>query len=153
MGVNYSIIIMNYAIIDGTTVKSTGTIQQLFPNTSFTVAGPNADFLTANNTVELVETLTYTTPTQKLSTVDAYVDSGKAYTVKVESTTSDEQTALINSEWVNIRSQRNYKLKDTDWRASSDLTMSDAWKTYRQALRDITTQADPYNITWPTEPS
>jgi len=144
---------MNYAIIDGTTVKSTGTIQQLFPNTSFTVAGPNADFLTANNTVELVETLTYTTPTQKLSTVDAYVDSGKAYTVKVESTTSDEQTALINSEWVNIRSQRNYKLKDTDWRASSDLTMSDAWKTYRQALRDITTQADPYNITWPTEPS
>ncbi len=153
MGVNYSIIIMNYAIIDGTTVKSTGTIQQLFPNTSFTVAGPNADFLTANNTVELVETLTYTTPTQKLSTVDAYVDSGKAYTVKVESTTSDEQTALINSEWVNIRSQRNYKLKDTDWRASSDLTMSDAWKTYRQALRDITTQADPFSITWPTEPS
>jgi len=144
---------MNYAIIDGTTVKSTGTIQQLFPNTSFTVAGPNADFLTANNTVELVETLTYTTPTQKLSTVDAYVDSGKAYTVKVESTTSDEQTALINSEWVNIRSQRNYKLKDTDWRASSDLTMSDAWKTYRQALRDITTQADPFSITWPTEPS
>ena len=153
MGVNYSIIIMNYAIIDGTTVKSTGTIQQLFPNTSFTVAGPNADFLTANNTVELVETLTYTTPTQKLSTVDAYVDSGKAYTVKVESTTSDEQTALINSEWVNIRSQRNYKLKDTDWRASSDLTLSDAWKTYRQALRDITTQADPFSITWPTEPS
>ena len=153
MGVNYSIIIMNYAIIDGTTVKSSGTIQQLFPNTSFTVAGPNADFLTANNTVELVETLTYTTPTQKLSTVDAYVDSGKAYTVKVESTTSDEQTALINSEWVNIRSQRNYKLKDTDWRASSDLTLSDAWKTYRQALRDITTQADPFSITWPTEPS
>ena len=144
---------MNYAIIDGSTVKSTGTIQQLFPNTSFTAAGPNADFLTANNTVELVETLTFTTPTQKLSTVDAYVDSGKVYTVKVESTTSDEQTALINSEWVNIRSQRNFKLKDTDWRASSDLTMSDAWKTYRQALRDITTQADPYNITWPTEPS
>jgi hypothetical protein len=144
---------MNYAIIDGTTVKNTGTIQQLFPNTSFTVAGPNADFLTANNTVELVETLTYTTPTQKLSTVDAYVDSGKAYTVKVESTTSDEQTTLTNNKWGEVRIERERKLKDTDWRASSDLTMSDAWKTYRQALRDITTQADPYNITWPTEPS
>tara|TARA_A100000164_G_scaffold129708_1_gene114967 strand:- start:1551 stop:1985 length:435 start_codon:yes stop_codon:yes gene_type:complete len=144
---------MNYAIIDGTTVKSTGTIQQLFPNTSFTAAGPNADFLTANNTVELVETLTYTTPTQKLSTVDAYVDSGKAYTVKVESTTSDEQTTLTNNKWGEVRIERERKLKDTDWRASSDLTMPDAWKTYRQALRDITTQADPSNITWPTKPS
>lgn len=144
---------MKYAIIDGATVKNTGTIQQLFPNTSFTVAGPNADFLTANNVVELIETLSFTTPTQKLSTVDAYVEAGKVYNVKVESTTSDEQTALINSEWQNIRSLRNFKLRDTDWRASSDLTLSDDWKNYRQALRDITTQSDPFNITWPTEPS
>ena len=144
---------MNYAIIDGTTVKSTGTIQQLFPNTSFTVAGPNTDFLTENNVVELVETLSYTTPTQKLSTVDAYVESGKAYTVKVESTTSDEQTALTNVKWSEIRSERDILLQKTDWRASSDLTLSDAWKTYRQALRDVPTQSDPFNITWPTEPS
>jgi len=144
---------MNYAIIDGTTVKSTGTIQQLFPNTSFSTAGPNADFLTANNVVELVETLSYTTPSQKLSTVDAYVDSGKAYTVKVESTTTEEQTTLTNQQWASIRLQRNLLLKDTDWRASSDLTLSDAWKNYRQALRDVPTQSDPYNITWPTEPS
>ena len=144
---------MKYAIIDGATVKSTGTIQELFPNTSFTVAGPNADFLTANNVVELIETLTFTTPTQKLSTVDAYVEGGKAYNVKVESTTLDEQTALINQQWANIRFERDRKLQDTDWRASSDLTLSDDWKTYRQALRDVPTQSDPYNIAWPTEPS
>ena len=144
---------MNYAIIDGTTVKSTGTIQQLFPNTSFSAAGPNADFLTANNVVELVDTLSYTTPSQKLSTVDAYVDSGKAYTVKVESTTTDEQTNLTNAKWIDIRMQRDFLLKETDWRASSDLTLADAWKTYRQALRDVPTQSDPYNITWPTVPS
>jgi len=144
---------MNYAIIDGTTVKSTGTIQQLFPNTSFSATGINADFLSANNVVELIETLSFTTPTQKLSIVDAYVDSGKAYTVKVESTTTEEQTTLINQQWANVRLERDRKLQKTDWRASSDLTLSDAWKTYRQALRDITTQADPYNITWPTEPS
>ena len=144
---------MKYAIIDGTTVKSTGTIQKLFPNTSFSVAGPNADFLTSNNVVELVQTLTYTRPTQKLTTVDAYVDSGKVYTVKVESTTSDEQTDLTNQQWVNVRSERDLKLQETDWRASSDLTLSDTWKTYRQALRDVPTQSDPFNITWPTEPS
>ena len=55
--------------------------------------------------------------------------------------------------WELIRTERNNKLKETDWRASSDLTMSDDWKTYRQALRDITTQSDPDNITWPTKPS
>ena len=144
---------MKYAIIDGTTVKNTGTIQKLFPNTSFSVAGPNADFLTENNVVELVQTLTYTRPTQKLTTVDAYVDGGKVYTVKVESTTSDEQTDLTNQQWVNVRSERDLKLQETDWRASSDLTLSDAWKTYRQALRDVPTQSDPFNNTWPTKPS
>ena len=144
---------MKYAILDGTTVKSTGTIQQLFPNTSFSIAGVNADFLTANNVVELVENLSFTTPTQKLSSVDAYVDSGKAYSVKVESTTSEEQTTLTNQQWASIRLQRDNLLKNTDWRASSDLTLADDWKNYRQALRDVPTQSDPFNITWPTEPS
>ena len=144
---------MKYAILDGNTVKNTGTIQQLFPNTSFSIAGPNADFLTANNVVELVENLSFTTPTQKLSIVDAYVDSGKAYSVKVESTTSEEQTTLTNQQWASIRLQRDNLLKNTDWRASSDLTLSDDWKNYRQALRDVPTQSDPFNITWPEEPS
>tara|TARA_A100001035_G_scaffold253029_1_gene225923 strand:- start:1450 stop:1884 length:435 start_codon:yes stop_codon:yes gene_type:complete len=144
---------MNYAIIDGTTVKSTGTIQKLFPSTIFPATGPSTDFLTANNVVELVETLSYTTPTQKLSTVDAYVEGGKAYNVRVESTTADEQTNLINVEWVFVRIKRDDLLKETDWRASSDLTLSDAWKNYRQALRDVPTQSDPFNITWPTKPS
>ena len=55
--------------------------------------------------------------------------------------------------WARVRMIRNEKLKLTDWRASSDLTLSDEWKTYRQALRDVPTQTDPDNITWPTEPS
>ena len=144
---------MNYAIIDGTTVKSTGTIQKLFPNTSFGIAGANSDFLTANNVVELVENLSFTTPTQKLSTVDPYVEGGKAYTVKVENTTTVEQTTLITQKWVDVRYLRDLKLQATDWRASSDLSLSDASKNYRQALRDVPTQSDPFNITWPTEPS
>jgi hypothetical protein len=41
--------------------------------------------------------------------------------------------------------------------ANSDVTMSDAWKTYRQALRDITKQTPTdnalSNITFPTKPS
>jgi len=144
---------MNYAIIDGTTVKNTGTIQELFPNTSFSINGPNTDFLNANNVVELVENLSYTVPTQKITTVDPYLENGKVYTVKVESTTTEEQTILKNNQWQNVRQERDMLLKETDWRASSDLILSDDWKSYRQALRDVPTQSDPFNIVWPTIPS
>ena len=61
-----------------------------------------------------------------------------------------------------LRVERDIRIAKTDWRASVDLTLTDAWKTYRQALRDITTQTpklgsdyelDLTSITWPTEPS
>ena len=64
------------------------------------------------------------------------------------------EAETLAMKWKFIRNDRNYKLAATDWRASSDLTLSDEWKAYRQALRDIpSTQSDPDNITWPTEPS
>ena len=51
------------------------------------------------------------------------------------------------------REERDEKLAATDWRASSDLTLSTEWATYRQALRDIPSQAGfPNTITWPDEP-
>ena len=53
-----------------------------------------------------------------------------------------------------LRIERDIRIAKTDWRASADLTLSDAWKTYRQALRDLpATQSDPFNITWPKKPS
>ena len=56
----------------------------------------------------------------------------------------------------NLRQQRDQLLAETDWMGNSDVTMSDAWTTYRQALRDITSQtpADDKlsNINWPTKP-
>ncbi len=60
---------------------------------------------------------------------------------------------ILAQKWVSVRGERNMRLSLTDWRAGSDLTLSDEWKTYRQALRDVPTQSDPDNITWPTEPS
>jgi len=63
------------------------------------------------------------------------------------------QSEILAQKWESVRADRNRRLLATDWRAGSDLTLSDAWKTYRQALRDVPTQSDPDNITWPTEPS
>ena len=52
-----------------------------------------------------------------------------------------------------LRLQRNDKLSESDWMANSDVTMSDDWKNYRQALRDLPgNTADPSNPTWPTKP-
>tara|TARA_B100001778_G_scaffold282699_1_gene248356 strand:+ start:12345 stop:12626 length:282 start_codon:yes stop_codon:yes gene_type:complete len=59
--------------------------------------------------------------------------------------------------WLQVRNYRNRLLLETDWvaaRASeTGVAVSDDWKTYRQALRDVPTQSDPNNITWPTKPS
>ena len=54
---------------------------------------------------------------------------------------------------VTIRGERNQLLKNTDWQASSDRTMSDAETTYRQALRDLpSTNSDPTKIVFPDAP-
>ena len=57
---------------------------------------------------------------------------------------------------VSLREQRNQLLAESDYMGNSDVTMTDAWKTYRQALRDITSQTPTddklSNINWPTKP-
>ena len=53
-----------------------------------------------------------------------------------------------------VREERNQLLSETDWMAGSDVTMTDEWRTYRQALRDVPSQESfPNDITWPTKPS
>ena len=56
-----------------------------------------------------------------------------------------------------LRRQRNKLLIETDYMALSDVTMTDAWKTYRQELRDITKQTPTdirlSNIKFPKKPT
>tara|TARA_B100000941_G_scaffold269057_1_gene226094 strand:- start:54 stop:335 length:282 start_codon:yes stop_codon:yes gene_type:complete len=57
--------------------------------------------------------------------------------------------------WEVLRRERNRRLTETDYLALSDtVEMSDDWKTYRQALRDLPSiTSDPENPSWPTKPS
>ena len=72
-------------------------------------------------------------------------------TVTVTYTAVDQTDS---EQWATIRVDRDRKLTASDWMANSDVTMSSAWKTYRQALRDLpASESDPDDITWPTEPS
>jgi len=85
-------------------------------------------------------------------------------TCPTEDELNTELTRLTNAEAMRLlREERDTRLTKTDWRASSDLTMSDAWKTYRQSLRDLPANTTPTcdsngnldssSVTWPTEPS
>ena len=54
-----------------------------------------------------------------------------------------------------LRAERDRRLAETDWMAGSDVTMSSAWTTYRQALRDVPAQDGVTgldDVTWPTKP-
>ena len=60
-----------------------------------------------------------------------------------------------------LKEERNRRLQETDWMANSDVTMTNDWRTYRQALRDLPSTAEPQldeqgnltNVTWPTKPT
>ena len=77
-----------------------------------------------------------------------------------------EVTRLNNAEPMRLlRVKRDAKLAACDWTQSRDITLSNdvAWKTYRQALRDLPASANPTvdsdgnlnasSVTWPTKPS
>jgi hypothetical protein len=52
-----------------------------------------------------------------------------------------------------IRKQRDEKLTETDWCFRSDMTPSQQWIDYCQALRDVPSQAGfPWEVEWPTQP-
>lgn len=53
-----------------------------------------------------------------------------------------------------LRAKRNKLLQNSDWTQLPDAPLATkvAWITYRQQLRDITLQPDPFHIIWPTPP-
>jgi len=57
--------------------------------------------------------------------------------------------------WKQVREMRDYYLKESDWRAMNDRTISQAWKDYRQALRDLpqdNATANEAADNWPVMP-
>lgn len=62
-----------------------------------------------------------------------------------------------NAQWALVRAERNAKLAASDWTQLPDAPLTTEqkaqWATYRQELRDVTTQSDPFNIVWPVPPS
>ena len=60
------------------------------------------------------------------------------------------------NEWGLVREKRALLLNNSDWTQLEDVPLTtekkESWRTYRQSLRDITTQANPATVSWPTQP-
>lgn len=75
----------------------------------------------------------------------------------IQTDASDEEiNQRIIQKWAEIREHRGELLKECDWVVLSDSPITGSqlenWKSYRQGLRDITSQTNPFNIIWPTQP-
>ena len=65
----------------------------------------------------------------------------------------EAKTAKDAEQAKSVRTTRDDKLKATDWRFRSDMTPSQEWKDYCQALRDLPSATGfPWDMEWPEEP-
>jgi len=110
----------------------------------------------------------YTSNNSKLKTPDGYtvveseqdVDITKTYGLVDGEITITGDALILSPEqqkevqWEMVREKRNKLLTESDWTQLPDIPQAtkDLWESYRQGLRDVTNQPDPYNITWPTPP-
>lgn len=71
----------------------------------------------------------------------------------IKDLTAEEKDLLKINQWNLTRQERNQLLEQTDWQVIKTLEqnepVSQELLVYRQALRDITLQEDPFNIIWP----
>ena len=159
---------MQIAIIKDNAVETIGEHRELFSNVSFPATGPSSDWMTENSVLPVTMSRSNDRMTQKSTSVEPYIEDNVVYLHKIESLTDSEKTAaqteVDNQTAARNREERNRKLAETDWMACSDVTMVEDWKTYRQALRDITKHSNWPNLKvpdidgsgdndWPTKPS
>jgi len=135
------------------------TIKQLYsdnPNTSFPSNMDTAS-LQEWGVYEVSNTPKPTNYTKDVSEGTPELVSGSYQQVWVETDKSDSDiSSSIELKWAEIREQRNVLLSDSDWTQFQDSPITGSklteYQTYRQELRDITTNENPFTLTWPTKP-
>jgi hypothetical protein len=92
---------------------------------------------------------------------DSYVDSVLQIPLRNARLVNDELVSIepavsAKIRWGEVREIRNLTLASCDWTSLTDAPLTESkrleWAAYRQALRNVTSQTDPFNITWPTKP-
>jgi predicted house-cleaning noncanonical NTP pyrophosphatase (MazG superfamily) len=71
--------------------------------------------------------------------------------------TQQEIDQRLSKKWQEVREERGGRLNSSDWTQLPDSPLTEeqknAWRQYRQELRDITNQANPFEIIYPVQPS
>jgi hypothetical protein len=84
--------------------------------------------------------------------------SGSVYiqTWIITDSSEDEINTKIDEKWGEVREMRNLLLQQSDWTQFQDSPITGSklieWQTYRQQLRELTSQTNPFNLSWPTRP-
>lgn len=148
---------MKYAYVENGQVKD---IRQSLPNVWNNISNFNT---LDDNTVKEFGWLPYTFIEGQ--TGDDYIIIGSNFEILENEVIEHQITRLKTNEekeqdkqnmWNIIREERNKKLLDSDWTQLADSPLTNQkqteWQIYRQSLRDITTQLNPFSIEWPTPP-
>ena len=93
--------------------------------------------------------------TKNISEGTPTLTNGVYYQNWVQTNASDSENELrLAIKWSEIRELRNQLLSECDWTQLSDVSESirTSYQSYRQDLRDITNQSDPFSIVWPEKP-
>jgi hypothetical protein len=98
--------------------------------------------------------------TQEVVAVVVNGDGTLNYEVRERKTPLDVSTqhnqAITDQQWKAIRQDRNKLLTASDWVTAkafeANVSVPPEWSVYRQALRDITKQSNPFKIEWPKPP-
>jgi hypothetical protein len=87
----------------------------------------------------------------------AYDSDGNVVSWDDSAVSTKESELIVSDKLEQLRAERNAKLTETDWVVTMHKELGTniptAWKTYRQALRDITDDATSLDdVTWPEKP-
>jgi hypothetical protein len=139
---------MHLKLTNGTPEKYTlGKLRRDNPNTSFP-KNMTEEFLAGYSVYKYIEDRPqYDSLTQRI-VEDGFreVDGKWKLSYAVENLPQEEAE-------MSVRRKRDALLGKTDWMALSDVTMKDVWSSYRQQLRDLTSQVGfPYSVEWPVKP-
>lgn len=135
---------------------SIGQLTDDFPNTSFPEGFSPETLLEFG----VHQVLYITKPDEPLKNVSEGIPIkvGEDYYENwvVTDCTPEEIVDRTNRQWHDVRYQRNQYLSQCDWTQLPDSPLTpekkQEWAVYRQSLRDVTLQPDPFNITWPIKP-
>lgn len=126
------------------------------PNTSFPAVLTNE--VLESFDVYYVETTDYTDDYTKNIEEGTPILSESSYIQVWNKTdaTEEEISAKLEEKWVEVRIMRDALLAQSDWTQFQDSPLSGTqlteWQTYRQSLRDVTSQPNPFNLSWPAKP-